>query len=132
MVEHLLSGARHTVHVCRIKPYADSEIGPSVKMAELAERADRIYQSVRGFSDLRKTAEGQIEIQTQWKGLQDVSSTWEPLVIMAEDVPATVRQYFDSRTATKLVREAQSLFQDTVGDAVVSAATSRRPTSADL
>ena len=98
----------------------------------IAEWADQIYQSVRGFSDLPKPGEGQIEIQTQWKSLPDVSSTWDPLDIMAKDVPATVRQYLASRTATKLVREAQSLLQDTVGRAVVSADTSRRPTSADL
>lgn len=105
-VEHLFTEEKDGVHISRVRPYADSQVGKPVKMQEIAEYSDHIWYSVDKVKNVRETTDG-FELLVSWKGLSASGDTWEPLNIMFEDFPTKVREYFKRRTRNVTMKKAQ-------------------------
>lgn len=41
-----------------------------------------------------------------WKGLSSNGDSWEPLIVMYEDVPSKVRGYFKDVRKTRMIQDA--------------------------
>ena len=106
-VEHLLTDTKAIIHICRIKPYADSLVGTPVQMKEVAANTDRIWYAVERIKDIRELG-GHFEVLVSWKGFSSAADSWEPLIIMFEDVPVKVREFFKARRKTSLLQRAMS------------------------
>ena len=104
-VENLITGETEDIHISRIKHYADSMVGTSVQLKEIADFSDRVWYSVDKIKNLREN-DGVFELLVSWKGLSDSGDSWEPLNVMQEDVPSKVRQYFKRKRNTGLVKRA--------------------------
>eukprot|EP00177_Eucheuma_denticulatum_P006755 GFKZ01012276.1.p1 GENE.GFKZ01012276.1~~GFKZ01012276.1.p1 ORF type:complete len:235 (-),score=7.92 GFKZ01012276.1:81-785(-) len=105
-VEHLLSGKRETVHVCRIKHYRDADVGANVTMEKITEFSDRVWHSVDTIKDLRAQS-NYFEVLVSWKGLTAHGDSWEPLGVMFEDVPSKDPDFFSKRRETALIKRAK-------------------------
>lgn len=106
-VEHLLTGKKEVVHICRVKHYVDKDLGNTVQMTEIAEFTDRIWHSVNTIKDLR-THDGTFEVLVSWKGLAASGDTWEPISIMFEDTPSKIRDFFSKKRTSRLLQQAKN------------------------
>ncbi|KAG3138247.1 hypothetical protein PC128_g25610 [Phytophthora cactorum] len=75
------------------KFYADSELNPTAELLELVSR----QRMVLGVEDIHNhrfnDALVRWELQVSWMGLQAIEDSWEPLDVLAQDVPVKVRDY---------------------------------------
>ncbi|RAW20703.1 hypothetical protein PC110_g22854 [Phytophthora cactorum] len=75
------------------KFYADSELNQTTELLELVSR----QRMVLGVEDIRNhrfnDALVRWELQVSWMGLQAIEDSWEPLDVLAQDVPVKVRDY---------------------------------------
>lgn len=70
----------HCLGVC---PYADSLVGTSAAMRQVAEQTDRVCFFVEPLKDVRPI-NGVYEVLVSLKSLSSSGYTWEPLEIMYE------------------------------------------------
>ncbi|KAG3152173.1 hypothetical protein PC128_g22832 [Phytophthora cactorum] len=93
VIQHLISGRYYDVHASRLKFYADSELNQTTELLELVSR----QRMVLGVEDIRNhrfnDALVRWELQVSWMGLQAIEDSWEPLDVLAQDVPVKVRDY---------------------------------------
>lgn len=106
-VEHLLTHKQEVVHISRVRPYRDADVGSTVQLEEVAEFADRVWHSVDCIKDLRET-NSVFEVLVSWKGLSTSGDTWEPLLTMFEDVPTKVRAFFKKKRASGMINRAKA------------------------
>lgn len=95
-VEDLVHGRRKEVHATRLKFYQDKDLGVTEELRVQAAHSERINE-VNKFTGLRFDEEAKTWfIQVIWRGFEPADATWEPLAIIAEDVPELVQQYLAS------------------------------------
>lgn len=109
-VEHLLTQDTEDIHISRIKHYADALVGTTAQMKEIADFSDRVWYSVDKIKDVRET-DGNYEALVSWKGLSTSGDSWEPLTIMFEDVPMTVRAFFKRRRLNAVMKRDKSFLK---------------------
>ncbi|KAH7467435.1 Transposon Ty3-G Gag-Pol polyprotein [Phytophthora ramorum] len=93
MVQHLITGAELDVHASRLKFYADSSLDVTEELLEhissqgiiLAVEKLKEHQWNDNIKDY--------EILVQWKGLEAIEDSYEPLTTLSRDVPKLVNQY---------------------------------------
>ncbi|KAJ8525699.1 hypothetical protein ON010_g15415 [Phytophthora cinnamomi] len=96
MIQHLISGREYDVHASRLKFYADSELNQTEELLELVSRQGMVF----GVEDIRdhrfNAALDRWELFVSWMGLQTIEDSWEPLAVLAQDVPTKVREYINA------------------------------------
>ena len=109
-VQHLITQETEEIHVSRINRYADTLIGTPAKMKEIAEFSDRIWYSADEVKDIREQ-NGSFEALISWKGLSSSGDSWEPLLIMFEDVSSKVRAFFKRKRFTSASKRAKNFLK---------------------
>ncbi|KAG3175220.1 hypothetical protein C6341_g9590 [Phytophthora cactorum] len=96
VIQHLISGREYDVHASRLKFYADSELNQTAELLELVSRQGMVL-GVEEFRNHRfNDALDRWELQVSWMGLQAIEDSWEPLDVLAQDVPVKVRDYINA------------------------------------
>ncbi len=57
--------------------------------------------------DIRDAADG-FEFLVVWKGLTTTGDSWEPLIVMFEDVYSKMRDFFKHRPLNHILRRARA------------------------
>lgn len=92
-IKHLITGAVLDVHASRLKFYADSSLDVTEELLEHIS-SQGIVLAIEKFKSHRwNTAISDFEILVQWKGLEAIEDSYEPLASLARDVPILVNQY---------------------------------------
>ncbi|POM64929.1 Hypothetical protein PHPALM_19472, partial [Phytophthora palmivora] len=92
-VKHLITGAELDVHASRLKFYADSSLDVSEELLEHIS-SQGIVLAIEKFKSHRwNETIRDFEVLVQWKGLEDIEDSYEPLASLAKDVPILVDQY---------------------------------------
>ncbi|KAG2873948.1 hypothetical protein PC114_g25569 [Phytophthora cactorum] len=93
---HLISGWEYDVQASRLKFYTDSELNQTAELLELVSRQGMVL----GVEDIRNhrfnNALDRWERQVSWMGLQAIEDSWEPLDVLAQDVPVKVRDHINA------------------------------------
>ncbi|KAG3248589.1 hypothetical protein PI124_g6750 [Phytophthora idaei] len=76
VIQHRISGREYDVYASRLKSYADSELTQTAELLELVSRQRTVLGS--------------------WMGLQAIEDFWEPLDVLAQDVPVKVHDYINA------------------------------------
>lgn len=105
-VEHVLTEKTEIVHISRVKPYMDDDVGNTVQLQEVAEFSDRIWHSADCVKYLRHRY-GVYEVPVSWNGLTSSGDTRGPLSVMYDDVPPKARAPFDKKRDSDLVRRSK-------------------------
>ena len=81
------------VHTQRLMYYDDSTLNVTAALYENIASTGSSFV-VQAIHDLRLNSEtGLPELSIIWKVFESTDSTWEPLSIMAEDIPVLVKQF---------------------------------------
>ena len=90
--EHLVTGARSSVHAQRIRMYADSTLEVTTDLRDQAahDMLEYFPDSIVGW---REGDEGTLELKIHWLGLESSEDSWEPLNTFYEDAPTMVKRY---------------------------------------
>ena len=95
-------------HASRLMFYADNLLNVDSTLKEYAscQGLDYVVASIEGH---RRSSEG-YELLVSWSGFGDMESTWEPLAVIAADVPSLVEKYVQtlSKDEARLLHGAQS------------------------
>ncbi|KAG3185701.1 hypothetical protein PC128_g13234 [Phytophthora cactorum] len=96
VIQHLISDREYDVHASRLKFYADSELNQTAELLQLVSRQGMVL----GVEDIRNhrfnDALDRWELQVSWMELQAIEDSWEPLDVLAQDVPVKVRDYINA------------------------------------
>ncbi|ETL83427.1 hypothetical protein L917_16625 [Phytophthora nicotianae] len=93
LIEHLITGAKLDVHVSRLKFYADASLNVTEELLEHIS-AQVILLSVEKLKSHRwNDMINDYEVLVQWKGLEQIEDSYEPLTSLARDVSTLVTQY---------------------------------------
>ncbi|KAG2794758.1 hypothetical protein PC129_g23473 [Phytophthora cactorum] len=96
VIQHLISGWEYDVQASRLKFYTDSELNQTAELLELVSRQGMVL----GVEDIRNhrfnNALDRWERQVSWMGLQAIEDSWEPLDVLAQDVPVKVRDHINA------------------------------------
>ncbi|KAG2956973.1 hypothetical protein PC119_g27487 [Phytophthora cactorum] len=78
------------------KFYTDSELNQTAELLKLVSRQGMVL----GVEDIRNhrfnNALDRWERQVSWMGLQAIEDSWEPLDVLAQDVPVKVRDHINA------------------------------------
>ena len=88
-VKSLVDSSERDVHASRLQYYADSSLLVTRELKDHVSKQSLIL-NVEKFSD------GTYEILVHWKGFEDIEASWEPLTVIAADVPRLVDSYLSS------------------------------------
>ena len=94
-VKSLVDSSERDVHASRLQYYADSSLLVTRELKDHVSKQGLIL-NVEKFSDHRLLADGTYEILVHWKGFEDMEASWEPLTVIAADVPRLVDSYLSS------------------------------------
>lgn len=98
--EDLITGKTFLTHATRMKPYADSQLNVTEELLKTIAHNQKHYNIVTKLMGLRFNVESSTwEVQAKWRGFDDEEPTWEPLIIMHEDIPDMLREFLQSYPA---------------------------------
>ncbi|OWZ04013.1 LOW QUALITY PROTEIN: hypothetical protein PHMEG_00024161 [Phytophthora megakarya] len=93
LIKHLITGAELDIHASRLKFYADASLDVTEELLEHIS-SQGIILAVEKLKDHRwNDAIGDFEILVQWRGLEAIEDSYEPLTSLARDIPILVNQY---------------------------------------
>ncbi|KAG2786887.1 hypothetical protein PC129_g20708 [Phytophthora cactorum] len=90
LIDHLISGREYDVHPSNLKFYATSELNQTAALLELVSQQG-VVLDVEGirknrFNDMLDRWERLVS----WWGLHAIEDSWEPLMVLLQDVPTKV------------------------------------------
>ncbi|KAE9276605.1 hypothetical protein PR003_g29016 [Phytophthora rubi] len=95
-IQHLVTGAEMDVHASRLKFYADDSLEVNEELLEHIS-AQGIILAVEKLKAHRWNPDiDDYEILVQWKGLEEIEDSYEPLTSLAKDVSALVTAYIEN------------------------------------
>ena len=107
--EDLISGESNLFHINRLKFYADAQLDVTESLLDVVDNNEPHLQHVERLLDIRfNRAQERYEVKVQWRGFDYEAPTWEPLVTMAEDVPALLAKFLTRCRKKKLARAARA------------------------
>ncbi|KAL4093150.1 hypothetical protein PRIC1_012137 [Phytophthora ramorum] len=93
LIQHLITGAELDVHASRLKFYADASLDVTEELLEHIS-AQGIVLAVEKLKEHRwNQAINDYEILVQWKGLEPIEDSYEPLASLSRDVATLVTTY---------------------------------------
>ena len=98
-VEHLVTHEFRTVHITRLRFYADSSLDIPIPLLDELLTEDTLTFEYHIESILAHTYDfdsGEYRLRIKWTGFSDLETTWEPLNLMYEDQPKRICQYLMS------------------------------------
>ena len=104
VVECLVTGEEKSVHVCRLRLYADDLLNITSDLKNQIMHDSWRFQ-VEEIIGIREV-DSQIELKIKWLGFPDEESSWEPLRVIYADVPRKLKQYvatLDDSWKSKLI-----------------------------
>lgn len=88
-----MTGDELDVHASRLKFYADSSLNVTEEILEHVA-AQGIILSVNELKDHRWNASiNDYEVLVNWRGLQSIEDSWEPMKSLAKDIKILLAQY---------------------------------------
>jgi Chromo (CHRromatin Organisation MOdifier) domain len=107
-VEDLLNGSVRTVHATRLRFYHDSSLDITADILAHVAHHNHGYD-VRAITDLRYNPEAkEFLMLVSWLGFEVDDATWEPLHMLAEDVPDCVHEFLSSFHDQELAARAKA------------------------
>eukprot|EP00924_Labyrinthula_sp_SR-Ha-C_P004884 snap_masked-scaffold_1-processed-gene-15.23-mRNA-1 protein AED:0.47 eAED:0.47 QI:0/-1/0/1/-1/1/1/0/1610 len=103
-------GTKKTRHASLMVPFAPSSFLPNAN-TQAVFITDKGKLAVDSIKDIMKKEDGEILVRVAWKGFDELRDTWETLVIIFEDVPLLLKQYFELNKENDLVKEAVYLLK---------------------
>ena len=101
-VRHLVTGVESDVHSSRLKFYADDSFDVTEEIREHVA-AQGIILGVTEIKEHRWSKDRKcMELKVQWKGLEPIEDSWEPLASLFKDIPDMVRNYAAQQQDSKL------------------------------
>ena len=91
VVEDVVTKRRKTVHVDRLKWYADDQLRLTEDLRNQVAYDSQFY--VDKLVDWRATDEDKLELRVRWLGLEPNEDSWEPVERLREDVPEICARY---------------------------------------
>jgi len=129
LVRNLASKVERTMHAQHLKRYVQGDHTDIAALENIAARGGTGYLVDKILAH-RWTPEGHCEFLVRWQGFEDDAGdqTWEPLVTLASDVPAVVRNY---ATAVQDTVQRDRLVQDITlhSGVTISSGSARAPRS---
>jgi hypothetical protein len=92
-IEHVITGAELDVHASRLKFYADFSLEVTEEHLEHIPSQGIVLAIEKLKRHTWNDTIGDFEIFVQWKGLEEIEDSYEPLTSLARDVPVLVNQY---------------------------------------
>jgi hypothetical protein len=112
-VEDIESGYLVQVHSTRLRFYHDASLDVTAELLEQIAHNDLGYD-VQSIKDLRFDSETkQYQVLVSWLGFESDDDTWEPLLVMHEDVPDKVETLFRHSKKPDLVTNARAALGST-------------------
>ncbi|KAE9163440.1 hypothetical protein PF005_g30446 [Phytophthora fragariae] len=106
LIQHLIMGAELGVHATRLKFYADASLDVTEELREHIS-SQGIVLAIEKLKEHRWNDQiRDYEVLVQWKGLEAIEDSYEPLTSLARDVPVLVAKalaagsYWRRKTAT--------------------------------
>ena len=104
-----LLGKQSVVHATRLQLYEGKTWNPKNEIVNLYS-SDRGHLEVKRFVDLRQKNE-LLELKVRWLGFKKDDDTWEPLLIMAEDLPELVEKFLIKKNSL-IYKKARGLLEE--------------------
>ncbi|KAE8952990.1 hypothetical protein PR003_g34154, partial [Phytophthora rubi] len=96
LIQHLITGAELDVHASRLKFYADASLDVTEELREHIS-SQGIVLAIEKLKEHRWNDQiRDYEVLVQWKGLEAIEDSYEPLTSLARDVPVLVAKYVAS------------------------------------
>ncbi|OWZ15878.1 hypothetical protein PHMEG_00010406 [Phytophthora megakarya] len=96
-VRHLVTGDESDVHPSRLKFYSDNSLDVSEELLEHIA-AQGIVLAVNELVDHRwNTSIKDYEIRVNWRGLEPIEDSWEPLASLGNEIPILVDTYVTNK-----------------------------------
>lgn len=116
ILEDIVTSRRKTVHVQRMKLYADSEFQVTEDVRNQAAYDDVTH--VEDIVDWRENDNGDLELRVRWLGFATSEDSWEPVAALHEDQPLLVERYLqrvqhECDLAVALLASWGSVYADT-------------------
>ncbi|KAE9075405.1 hypothetical protein PF006_g28335 [Phytophthora fragariae] len=93
LIQHLIMGAELGVHATRLKFYADASLDVTEDLREHIS-SQGIVLAIEKLKEHRWNHQiRDYEVLVQWKGLETIEDSYEPLTSLARDVPVLVAKY---------------------------------------
>ncbi|KAE8960795.1 hypothetical protein PF011_g29976 [Phytophthora fragariae] len=93
LIQHLITGAELDVHASRLKFYADASLDVTEELREHIS-SQGIVLAIEKLKEHRWSDQiRDYEVLVQWKGLEAIEDSYEPLTSLARDVPVLVTKY---------------------------------------
>lgn len=103
-VQHLSSGDKKDVHGRRLKFFRNKDYKVTQDLLDHIGHQESELMIVDEFRDIRMKS-GELQLYTQWKGLDESENTWESLQLMNEDVPTMVKEYVSYTRTNGTIRQ---------------------------
>jgi hypothetical protein len=91
VLEDVVSGKHRTVHVQRMKLYADADFLVTEDVRNQAAYDDVTH--IDDIIDWRENDEGDLELRVRWLGFTASEDSWEPVARLHEDQELLVERY---------------------------------------
>jgi hypothetical protein len=106
-VEDLRNGKVSNVHAHRLRFYHDSSLNVTAELIEHVAHNEQGYE-VLALKDLRFDPESkQFMVLVAWKGFEEHDSSWEPILVLSEDVPEKLCSILNTCADTSLAAQAR-------------------------
>ncbi len=94
IIEHLVSNEKFHAHSSRLKFYCDKDLDVTLDL-KLQITHDEMRYKVNQILN-HDFMEDEFKLLVSWQGFDKEDATWEPLVVLLEDVPELVKAYIYS------------------------------------
>jgi hypothetical protein len=91
VVEDVVTARRKSVHVQRLRLYAEADFQVTEDVRNQAAYDDQTH--VESLVDWRETDDALLELRVRWLGFTPQEDTWEPIDRLHEDQPALVERF---------------------------------------
>ena len=91
ILEDIVSGKHRTVHVQRMKLYADADFLVTEDVRNQAALEDVTH--IEDLVERKENDEGDLELRLRWLGFTASEDTWEPVAMLHEDQALLVERY---------------------------------------
>ena len=109
VIQHLVSGEKHSAHSSRLKYYCDKDLNVTADLKYQITHDEMRYRISRFIG--HRISDGAFELHTVWEGFDVEDASWEPLQVLLEDVPDICRDYIVSLPQD----EARAQFLNQIG-----------------
>lgn len=107
-IENLLTQKKNILHISRVRPYLDVDVGEQLPLQKIAEFGDRLCLSVETVKDIRNR-EDTVQVMISWNVLTSFGDTWEPLSVIYEATPTILCSHFAKKGSSSFLKEKKSI-----------------------